>query len=84
MLGVELVDADGRPDGALAGAMMRRGLQDGLILLGGGPHGNVLSFSPPFVVTEEEIAFLVEKLDGYLHLPADDASGIVPLSQTNA
>jgi 4-aminobutyrate aminotransferase-like enzyme len=61
--------------------IMRRGLQDGLILLGGGPHGNVLSFSPPFVVTEEEIAFLAEKLEGYLQLPVGDAAGIVNLSE---
>ena len=48
LLGVELVKPDGSPYGALAAAIMRRGLQDGLILLGGGPNGNVLSFAPPF------------------------------------
>lgn len=84
MLGVELVDSQGRPDGALAGAIMRWGLAEGLILLGGGPHGNVLSFSPPFGVNEEEIAFLREKLDGYLKLPAGELSGTVPLSETCA
>ena len=47
MLGVELVKRDGSPYGALAAAIMRRGLQDGLILLGGGPAGAVLSFAPP-------------------------------------
>jgi 4-aminobutyrate aminotransferase and related aminotransferases len=80
MLGVELVDAQGRPDGALTGAIMRRGLQDGLILLGGGPEGNVLSFSPPFTVTGDEIAFLVEKLQNYLDAPVGDSDGAVPLS----
>lgn len=80
MLGVELIDANGQPDGALSGTIMRQGLQDGLILLGGGPHGNVLSFSPPFVLNEEEIAFLIEKLAGYLNLISSDASGIVNLS----
>lgn len=84
MLGVELINAEGRPDGALAGTIMRRGLQDGLILLGGGPWGNVLSFSPPFTVTETEIAFLAEKLQGYLDLSSNDASGIVPLSEPHA
>jgi 4-aminobutyrate aminotransferase-like enzyme len=84
MLGVELIDADGLPDGALTGAIMRRGLQDGLILLGGGPSGNVLSFSPPFMVTETEIAFLVEKLQNYLNLPTGEASGVVPLAAPNA
>lgn len=80
MLGVELIDANGQPDGALSGTIMRKGLQDGLILLGGGPQGNVLSFSPPFIVNEEEIAFLIEKLEIYLKLSSDDASGIVSLS----
>lgn len=66
MLGVELIRADGSPDGALAGSIMRRGLQDGLILLGGGPAGNVLSFSPPFGLSDEEIAFVGRKLQEYL------------------
>lgn len=66
MLGVELVRPDGSPFGALSGAIMRRGLQDGLILLGGGPAGNVLSFSPPFSLSDEEMAFLGGKLQEYL------------------
>ncbi len=72
MQGVELIRADGTPDGALAGAIMRQGLQDGLILLGGGPFGNVLSFSPPFPITGEEITFVRKKLQHYLEtFPAD-------------
>ncbi len=66
MLGIELVKKDGSPDGALAGAIMRKGVQDGLILLGGGPDGNVLSFSPAFAITDEEIEFLRAKLQEYL------------------
>ncbi len=45
---------------------MYQGLKDGLVLLGGGPAGNVLSFSPPFVVSEEEIGYLKRKLQEYL------------------
>ncbi len=66
MLGLELVKRDGSPYGALAAAIMRRGLQDGLILLGSGPAGAVLSFAPPFVVSDSEIEFLVTKLADYL------------------
>jgi 4-aminobutyrate aminotransferase-like enzyme len=66
MLGVELVKPDGSPYGALATAIMRRGLQDGLILLGGGPAGAVLSFAPPFIISESEIEFLATKLIDYL------------------
>lgn len=66
MLGVELVRPDGSPDGALAGAIMRRGLQEGLLFLGGGPQGNVLSFSPPFGLSDEEIQFVGARLQEYL------------------
>lgn len=66
MLGVELIKPDGSPFGQLAAAIMVRGLQEGLILLGGGPAGNVLSFSPPFAISEEEILYLTAKLQGGL------------------
>lgn len=65
MLGVELVKGDGAPFGKLAGAIMVRGLQEGLILLGGGPDGNVLSFSPPFAISDAEVAYLTGKLQAY-------------------
>jgi 4-aminobutyrate aminotransferase-like enzyme len=66
LLGVELVKSDGEPYGSLAAAIMRQGLQDGLILLGGGAHGNVLSFTPPFGISDDEIKFLAAKLENYL------------------
>jgi 4-aminobutyrate aminotransferase-like enzyme len=66
MLGVELVKEDGSPDGALAAAIMRKGLQDGLILLGGGPSGAVLSFTPPFGISDSEVGYLAAKLADYL------------------
>ena len=66
MLGVELVKPDGSPFGKLAAAIMVQGLQEGLILLGGGPDGNVLSFSPPFAISDEEVVFLAEKLQWFL------------------
>ena len=65
MLGVELVKGDGAPFGKLAGAIMVRGLQEGLILLGGGPDGYVLSFSPPFAISDAEVAYLTGKLQAY-------------------
>jgi len=66
MLGIELVRENGEPFGALSVAIMLQGLQDGLILLGGGPDGNVLSFSPSFYLSDDEIAFVREKLQEYL------------------
>ena len=68
MLGMELVKPDGTPHGALAVAVMRRGLQDGLILLGGGASGGVLSFAPPFQISDAEVEFLATKLADYLAL----------------
>jgi 4-aminobutyrate aminotransferase-like enzyme len=62
MIGVELADLDGKPDGTRAAQVMNRALQDGIILLGGGPEGNVLSFTPPFGISEEEIDFVVARL----------------------
>ena len=66
LIGVELVGPRGEPYGALASAIMRRGLQDGLILLGGGEFGNVLSFAPSFESSDAEIDYLKQKLEGYL------------------
>ncbi|HWB59024.1 MAG TPA: aminotransferase class III-fold pyridoxal phosphate-dependent enzyme, partial [Chthoniobacteraceae bacterium] len=66
MVGAELISADGSPDGATAGKIIKRGLRDGLILLGGSPHGNVLSFTPPYAISDEEIAFAALKLQEYL------------------
>ncbi len=67
MLGLELINpANGSPAGALAGATIKAALRDGLILLGGGPAGNVLSFTPPFGVSEEETGFLADRLQEYL------------------
>jgi 4-aminobutyrate aminotransferase-like enzyme len=62
MIGMELVDSDGNPDGKRAAQIVNRALQDGIILLGGGPEGNVLSFTPSFWISEEEIDFVVAQL----------------------
>lgn len=66
MLGLELMRPDGSPDGASAGRIIKQGLRDGLILLAGSPHGNVLGFTPPFDIADEEIAFAAVKLQEYL------------------
>jgi 4-aminobutyrate aminotransferase-like enzyme len=68
LVGVELVKPDGEPYNSLASAIMRQGLQDGLILLGGGVNGNVLSFAPAFTISDAEIDFLAAKLEDYLAL----------------
>jgi 4-aminobutyrate aminotransferase len=56
MIGVEMVrDRETRePAPELVGRLMTEGLRRGVILLGGGIHGSVLSLSPPFVITEAQ------------------------------
>lgn len=67
MLGVELVGDDGAtPDGTLAIRVVKQALRDGLILLSGGPAGNVLSFTPPFAINDDEIAFVCARIQEYL------------------
>jgi 4-aminobutyrate aminotransferase-like enzyme len=45
------------PAPELAGRVVVEGLRRGVLLLGGGIYGNVLSFSPPFVITDEQAEF---------------------------
>jgi 4-aminobutyrate aminotransferase-like enzyme len=68
MLGVELVRRDGTPFTELAVAIMKRALQEGLLLLADSPHGHVLSFTPPFSIDGAEIDFAVARLQEYLTL----------------
>jgi 4-aminobutyrate aminotransferase/(S)-3-amino-2-methylpropionate transaminase len=56
MIGIELVrDRESRePAPELAGRVVVETLRRGVLTLGGGIHGNVLSLSPPFVLTDEQ------------------------------
>ena len=67
MLGVELLDA-GEPATALAIAIIKAALRDGLLLLADSPTGNVLSLTPPFAISDDEIAFTAARLQEYLTL----------------
>jgi 4-aminobutyrate aminotransferase-like enzyme len=42
---------------AMAGAVTGQLLKRGILLLPGGPGGNVLTLTPPFEIADEEIAF---------------------------
>lgn len=55
MVGVELADEAGRPDGATATQVLREATDRGLLLLTCGAHGQVVRFIPPLVVTEDQI-----------------------------
>lgn len=62
MWGLECVDAAGLPAPELALAAVVRALKRGVIMLEGGTHGNVLSLSPPLVITEEQLDFAFDAL----------------------
>ena len=72
MMGVE-TDSGERALSAVKGL-----LQDGIIVLPDGPHGDVVALTPPFCVSKEEIDFAIGKLRGRLkgaHAPSRVASG---------
>jgi 4-aminobutyrate aminotransferase-like enzyme len=62
MRGMEVVDAEGRPDAAGAGRLVEAMLARGVIILSSGTEQNVVSFTPPFVISEEELDFAVGQL----------------------
>lgn len=66
MLGVELRHPDGSPAGDVAGGILSEMLQRGIIMLADGPAGNVLSFTPPFGLSDEEMKFVVGQIQSVL------------------
>ncbi len=68
MLGMELIhnSRDPRPNSAAALRVVKGALRRGILLLAGGPDGNVLSFSPPFAISESEIAWVTAQLSELL------------------
>lgn len=61
---IDVVDLHGKADGARAAKGMIQALHYGLILLASGAEGNVLSFTPPLVIEEQEIEQGFEILNG--------------------
>ncbi len=64
MIGIEMVkDRNSRePDGATVFQVVVEMLRRGYLLLGGGVHGNVLSFSPPLIIDERQLAGALDAL----------------------
>ncbi len=69
MWGLELRDVRGAPDGSRAREVVRDCRRKGLLLLAGGPSGNVLQVTPPLVLEEAEWAFAREALEAALREP---------------
>jgi 4-aminobutyrate aminotransferase-like enzyme len=68
MIGAEIVKPDGSPDSVRTRQIVLSALKDGLLILAGGPDGNVLSFTPPFSIETEEIDYACKKIYQYLRL----------------
>lgn len=68
MIGIELVmDRKSlKPNAALAARVMKAALRKGLILLTGGSHGNVLTLTPPLIISEKELTRATDILEGVL------------------
>ena len=67
MLGMELVtDRALTPATDLAIGIVQRALRDGILVLADSPTSNVLSFAPPFEISDEDIAFVIARLETYL------------------
>jgi diaminobutyrate-2-oxoglutarate transaminase len=74
MLGVEIVDPDGKADvsgrppaaAQLAGALQAEALRRGLIVELGGRHGSVVRFLPPLVITEAQIDYVADIFEAAL------------------
>ena len=69
MLGVELLEPSTfppEPATQLALAIIKHALRDGLLLLADSPTANILSLTPPFTISDDEIAFVAARLQEYL------------------
>ena len=62
MAGIELRNPDGSPASELALHAIKEMLLRGFILLPEGEHSNVISFSPPLTISEEQIGAAVTAL----------------------
>lgn len=66
MVAMDLVDADGRPDGALAQRLTAKAAENGLVLLSCGVHGNVIRFLMPLTISDALLDEGLKRLEGSL------------------
>jgi 4-aminobutyrate aminotransferase len=71
MIGVEIVRADGEPDGALTNRLARAGLDHGLVLRTSTyGRGNVLKIRPPLVLDDREADTLCSRFERLMETAA--------------
>ena len=74
MWGVEFEDP------AMPGRLAEQLLREGLLLLPAGTRGEVLSFTPPFGISREEIDYCGERLRDVVRSSRSAPREIVPIS----
>jgi 4-aminobutyrate aminotransferase-like enzyme len=62
MVGLEIRKAGGKPATTLVLQTVKKMLHRGFILLPEGEFGNVISFSPPLIITKAQLAAVVVAL----------------------
>jgi 4-aminobutyrate aminotransferase / (S)-3-amino-2-methylpropionate transaminase / 5-aminovalerate transaminase len=55
MIGIEFVDRKGMPDAKLLKSLIAHALENGVILMSSGTHGNILRTLMPLVITDKEL-----------------------------
>ncbi|MDA7681786.1 aspartate aminotransferase family protein [Verrucomicrobiales bacterium] len=68
MLGLEILDDSGNPNGKLATSLINDSLQAGIITLADGPNGHVLALTPPFNISDEEILWTSHSIEKKLKI----------------
>ena len=63
MIGIELIKENGEPATQEADSILDILKDEGVLLGKNGPDRNVLAFQPPLVITENDVAFVLHKLD---------------------
>jgi 4-aminobutyrate aminotransferase len=66
MWGLECVDAEGEPDGGLAGSVVTAALRRGVVMLASGYAGHVLQLAPPLVISQRQLEFGVDAISNSL------------------
>lgn len=66
MLGAELMSGDNKPLPEETDRVLEMLKEDGIILGKNGLYRNVLAFQPPLVISEEDVNYLIERLDAAL------------------
>ncbi|HEV2394822.1 MAG TPA: aspartate aminotransferase family protein [Verrucomicrobiae bacterium] len=71
LAGLELAHPDGRPATGPALSALKAMLERGFILLPEGEHANVLSFTPPLIISEQQLDAALTALTDVLANPSD-------------